>query len=169
MVQDEWRLPLMRFRVCSLSSSICNCWMDNLRPGGALRCKVEDHRLGRSGSGLWQAGTSKVVAPTCLGEGPMGWPPWASIERNNRMLVFMGLANQCSMSSTDAWLKHTTSMAVLGEQLRRVMRITQLGWEMESGALFLGSNESIQLCWVSVKGCHIRGLPAGSVRDLYVD
>jgi hypothetical protein len=22
----------MKFRVCSFSSSICNCWMDNLRP-----------------------------------------------------------------------------------------------------------------------------------------
>jgi hypothetical protein len=57
----------MRFRVCSLSSSICNCWMDNLRSGGTPRWKVEDHQFGRSGSGLWQAGTSKVVAPACVG------------------------------------------------------------------------------------------------------
>jgi hypothetical protein len=39
----------MRCRVCSLFTSIGNCWMDNLRPGGALRWKVEDHQLGRSG------------------------------------------------------------------------------------------------------------------------
>jgi hypothetical protein len=31
----------VRFRVCSTSSSIGNSWMDNLRPGGALRWKVE--------------------------------------------------------------------------------------------------------------------------------
>jgi hypothetical protein len=38
--------------------------LDNLRPGGALRWKAEDRRLGRSGSVLWKAGTSKIVAPT---------------------------------------------------------------------------------------------------------
>jgi hypothetical protein len=27
----------------------------------------------------------------------------------------------------------------------------------------VGSNESVQLCSVSVKGCHVRGLPIGSV------
>jgi hypothetical protein len=43
----------MRFRICSLSSSIYNCWMDNLRPGGALRWKPEDHQLGRPESVMW--------------------------------------------------------------------------------------------------------------------
>jgi hypothetical protein len=56
----------VRFRVCSLPSSICNCWMDNLRPDGALRWKAEDRRLGRAGSVIWQADTSKIVAPTCV-------------------------------------------------------------------------------------------------------
>jgi hypothetical protein len=27
----------VRFRVCSLPRSIGNCWMDNLRPDGAIR------------------------------------------------------------------------------------------------------------------------------------
>jgi hypothetical protein len=40
--------------------------MDNLRLGVALRWKVEDGQLGRSGSVKWQAGTSKVVAPACV-------------------------------------------------------------------------------------------------------
>jgi hypothetical protein len=40
---------------------------------------------------------------------------------------------------------------------------------VDSGALFLGSGESVQLCWVSVKGCHIRGLPTESVCVAYVD
>jgi hypothetical protein len=57
----------MRFRVCSLSRSIGNYWMDNLRSGGALRWKVEDPQLGRSGSVMWQAGTSKIVSPACVG------------------------------------------------------------------------------------------------------
>jgi hypothetical protein len=56
----------VRFRVCSLSRSIGNCWIDNLRSSGALKWKVEDRRLGRSGSVMWQAGTSKVAAPACV-------------------------------------------------------------------------------------------------------
>jgi hypothetical protein len=49
--------------------------LDNLSPGGALRWKAEDHRLGRSLSGRWITVTSKVVAPTSVGQGPMGWLP----------------------------------------------------------------------------------------------
>jgi hypothetical protein len=41
--------------------------MDNLRPHGALRWKVEYRQLGRLGSVMWQAGTSKVIALTCVG------------------------------------------------------------------------------------------------------
>jgi hypothetical protein len=60
-------------------------------------------------------------------------------------------------------------MAVLGEKLRQVPQATQPGWEVESGALFLESSKSIQLYWVSVKGCHVRGPPVGSVRRAYMD
>jgi hypothetical protein len=60
-------------------------------------------------------------------------------------------------------------MAVLGEKLRRVPWTTQPGREVESGALFLGSSESVQLCWVGVKGYCVRGPLAGSVRRAYVD
>jgi hypothetical protein len=38
--------------------------LDNLRPGGALRWKAKDRRMGWSGSEMWKAGTSKVVVPT---------------------------------------------------------------------------------------------------------
>jgi hypothetical protein len=31
------------------------------------------------------------------------------------------------------------------------------------------SSESIQLCWVGVKGYRVRGPPAGSVRRAYAD
>jgi hypothetical protein len=41
--------------------------LDNLRPDVALRWKVEDHRLGRSGSVMWKVGTSQVVALVCVG------------------------------------------------------------------------------------------------------
>jgi hypothetical protein len=43
------------------------------------------------------------------------------------------------------------------------------GLRVESGAFFLKSSASVQLCWVSVKGYLIRGLPAENVRVVYVD
>jgi hypothetical protein len=52
----------MRFRVCSPFSSVVNGWSINLRPGGTLRWKVEDRRLGREGRVMWKFNTSKVVA-----------------------------------------------------------------------------------------------------------
>jgi hypothetical protein len=52
---------------------------------------------------------------------------------------------------------------LLGEKLGWVQQVTQSGWEVESEALFLGSSESIQFCWISVKGYHVRGPPIGNV------
>jgi hypothetical protein len=46
-----------------------------------------------------------------------GLAPQASIERTDRMLVFMGPVNQCSMSSVDVWLRPTASMPSRGEKL----------------------------------------------------
>jgi hypothetical protein len=73
-----------------------------------------------------------------------------------------------SLPSTGAWLKHTVSMAVLGEKLRRIPWTTQPGWEVESGALFVRSSASVQPCWWLMKGCHIRRPLAGSIRRAYV-
>jgi hypothetical protein len=56
----------VRFVICSLFSSIGNDWLFKLRPGGALRWKAEDCRLGRAGSVMWQVGTSNVVALICV-------------------------------------------------------------------------------------------------------
>jgi hypothetical protein len=39
------------------------------------------------GVGMWQASTSKVVAPTNEDYGPFGWPPRESIECTDRMPV----------------------------------------------------------------------------------
>jgi hypothetical protein len=47
---------------------------------------VEDRWLGRAESVMWQAEISKVVAPDCVGEEPMCWPPQASIECTNHIL-----------------------------------------------------------------------------------
>jgi hypothetical protein len=80
-----------------------------------------------------------------------------------------GPSKPSSLLSIDVWLKRTALMTVLGEKLRQVPWTTQPGWEVELGALFLRSSESVQLCWVSVKGCHVRGPSVGSVRRTYVD
>jgi hypothetical protein len=31
-----------------------------------------DHWLGKSESGMWKASTTKVIAPACVSQGPMG-------------------------------------------------------------------------------------------------
>jgi hypothetical protein len=46
-----------------------------------------------------------------------------------------------------------------------VDRSTDVLW-IVSGALFLGSSDSVQLCRRLMKGCHVRGSPVGSVRGL---
>jgi hypothetical protein len=40
--------------------------MVNLRPDGALRWKAEDQQLGSTGSVMWIAETSKIVALACV-------------------------------------------------------------------------------------------------------
>jgi hypothetical protein len=55
----------VRFRICPLFSSVGDGWMINLRLGGAIRWKVEDHRLERAEKVMWKARTSKVVVLTC--------------------------------------------------------------------------------------------------------
>jgi hypothetical protein len=36
MVEVEWMIPLVRFRICSLFSSVGNGWVVNLRSGEAI-------------------------------------------------------------------------------------------------------------------------------------
>jgi hypothetical protein len=40
----------------------------------------------RSGRVIWKSDTSKIIAPICVGQGPMGLPLRASIERTDHML-----------------------------------------------------------------------------------
>jgi hypothetical protein len=72
--------------------------LDNLRPGGALRWKAEGCRLGRSGSVMWKADTSKVVAP--------------SMSVKDR-----GVGKSSSLPSTEGGFTPTASLAVLREKL----------------------------------------------------
>jgi hypothetical protein len=110
----------------------------------------------------------------------MWYPPPASVkdrgvgtrEKVLNVLIacrWYGPGKPSSLLPTSVWLKCTDSMTVLGEKLRWVPRTTQRGWEVESGALFLGSSASIQHSRRLAKACHVRGPPAGSVRRTYVD
>jgi hypothetical protein len=75
----------------------------------------------------------------------MGWPPWANIERTDRMLVY-GPSKPSSQLSTEAWLFSTTLLAVVGEKLRTDPWI---GWLSccGLGAPFLRDSGCIQIYW----------------------
>jgi hypothetical protein len=60
------------------------------------------------------------------------------------------------------WLARERNWYELADRLAGVLRIM-------SGALFLGSSDSVQSCRWLVECCHIRGPPVGSVRWVYVD
>jgi hypothetical protein len=46
-------------------------------------------------------------------------------------------------------------MVVRGEKLEGTRGSVNRLW-IRTGALFLGSSASVQLCWVNVKGCYVR-------------
>jgi hypothetical protein len=78
-----------------------------------------------------------------------------------------------SLPLTDAWLKPTASVIVLKEKLRRVSWTTQLGWEVESGALFLESS-SIRLTLLTtherlIYADHVRYVWSRVIRGLIVE
>jgi hypothetical protein len=88
--------------------------------------------------------------------------------------TYRSLASNMSPVSLVAYCRQMFGLSallqwLLGEKLRWVPRATQPGWEVESGALFLRSSEFVQLCWVGVKGCRVRGPPVGNVHRMYVD
>jgi hypothetical protein len=76
----------------------------------------------------------------------------------------MGSVSLVACLRTDVWLKRTASMVLFGIE-------TEAGPLGHSARLRggVGSSESVQLCWVSVKGCHVWGLSTESVRVAYVD
>jgi hypothetical protein len=93
----------------------------------------------------------------------MCWPPWASIERTDHILVICAQETVVACSSTDVWLKRTASMIVFKRETDAGPVDHSAGLRAGAGSTFFKSSESIQLCWVSVKGCHVQGLPAESV------
>jgi hypothetical protein len=98
--------------------------MDYLRPDGALRWKVEDRRLGRSGSVMWKAGTSKSIAPSVLVEDRWVGPR----EQVLNVLIACrkyGPGKPGIQLSMKTCLFPTTSLAVMGEKLGTDLQIGQ--------------------------------------------
>jgi hypothetical protein len=64
----EWSKDHMA-AICPLNLNLGICGRFGIiwRPGGGLRWKGEDHRLGRSGSVVWKTGTFKAISPACVG------------------------------------------------------------------------------------------------------
>jgi hypothetical protein len=118
---------------------------------------------------MWQAGTSKVVAPVCVIKDCSVGPH----EQVLNVLItcrWYRPGKPSSWSSSRAWLTPPASLAGSGEKLGTDPRIGQpaccgLCWE----PFFLGAVESVQIYRRLAKGCHIWGLPTGSVRRAYVD
>jgi hypothetical protein len=80
-----------------------------------------------------------------------------------------GPGKPSSLLSTDVWLSPLLHwLARERNWVRTHGSVGQYAVDV-SGSLFLGSSDSIQLCRWLVKGCHIWGLPAGSVCRTYVD
>jgi hypothetical protein len=147
---------------------VVKCGVDNLRSGRAIRGISGTLRREWWGECCGYSEVFYVVAP------PASVKDWGVGTREQVLNVpiacrWYGPGKPSSLLSTTAWLKHTASMVVLGEKLRRVPWTTQPGWVVESGALFLGRSASVQPCGWLVKGCHVWGPPAGSVRRTYVD
>jgi hypothetical protein len=115
-----------------------------------------DHRSGRSGSGKWQASTFKAIAPACVSSGPMGWPPWASIERTDHMLLFMGPISLVACHRQK-----------LGLSLLLHWLVSKRNWVWTHGSVsrqavdcvgspfFLGAVGSVQIYWCLMNGCYM--------------
>jgi hypothetical protein len=77
----------------------------------------------------------------------MGWPPRASIERTDRMLVY-GSSKPSSLLLTVVWLSPLLLWLWGREKLDGDPQIGQLMcWRCSQEFLFLGSSDSVQLYW----------------------
>jgi hypothetical protein len=79
----------------------------------------------------------------------MGWYPQASIEPTDRILVLW------ACSSIDVWLKPIAPIAVRERNWVRTRGLVSCrAGDVIRSPFFSGAMRSIQICWVSVKGCY---------------
>jgi hypothetical protein len=118
---------------------------------------------------MWKAGTSKVVAP------PVSVKHRWVVPREQVLNVLIicrcyGPSKLSSWSPSGAWLTLLASLAGSEEKLGMDLRIGQPACcGLCRVPFFSGAVESIQIYRRLTKGCHVRGAPAGSVHQTYVD
>jgi hypothetical protein len=122
--------------------------LDDLRPGGVLRWKAEDHRLGKSRSEMWKAGTSKVVPPLPVSVKDRWVGPREQVLNVPIACRRYVPDKPSSRSSIESWLYPHYFNGCLGreaeyESMDRSAVVLWIG----SWALFLGSSGPAQLCW----------------------
>jgi hypothetical protein len=108
------------------------------------------------------------------------WASWAHVWRLRSLFLRTGYdmiacwwytpSSPSSLLSIDAWLCPHCFIGWLGREIGYgpMDRSAGVLW-IASGAPFLESSGPAQLCWWLMKGCHIRGLPIGSVCRAYMD
>jgi hypothetical protein len=116
MVEVEWRSPTCEIRVCSFFSSVGNCWMIKLRPGGALRWKVETASW--EGHGVW-CGKSVPLrfypSPVSIKDRWIG--PHEQVLNIPITYWYMGLVSLVAGHKQEVGFTPTTSLVGLGEKL----------------------------------------------------
>jgi hypothetical protein len=82
----------------------------------------------------------------------MGWPPRASMEHTDRILIY-GPSKRSSLSLTEAWFKPTVLLVGLREKLGTDPRIGEPAWRgLCLEPFFSGVVGSIQICRWLMKG-----------------
>jgi hypothetical protein len=125
--------------------------------------------MGRSGCGICQADTSKVVAPlVSLKDRWVG--PHDQVLNAPITCRWYGPDKSSSRLSTEAWLFPTTLLAVMGEKLGTGPWIGQpVCCGLCQKPFFSGAVNLLKSVDDCAKGYHIRGQPVGSIRQAYVD
>jgi hypothetical protein len=125
--------------------------------GKGRECDVESRRLQGCSPCLCQLRTDGLASTSKY------WMYWSHAGD-------MSLVNRCSLLLPNAWLSPLLQWFWGGEILDRDLWIGQpTCWGCSQEFLFLRSSDSIQYYWWLVKGCHVWGLPAESVRVAYMD
>jgi hypothetical protein len=124
------------------------CWWNivNWRPGGALKWKAVDCRLGRSGSVMWKAGTSTVVPlPVSVKDRWVG--PHDQVLNVPIVYWCYGHNKLSSLPSTEGGFIFIASMVASGRETGYgpMDWSTVMPW-IRSEALFLGSSDSVHRC-----------------------
>jgi uncharacterized membrane protein YqaE (UPF0057 family) len=142
--------------------------LDNLRPGETIReISGNLRRVGR-GECFGYSRVFYVVAP------PVSVKDRGVGTREQVLNVLIacrcyGPSKPNNLLSTDVWLSLLLQCLCWERNWVADLRITQPGYGLCWEPFFSEAVGSIQRCWWLVKGCHVWGSPAGSVRQAYVD